>query len=165
MTKLERHICIGDPDMFREKVFNSPKIELKGIIKYDPERKGLKNNAACCVVEVDSGISDFYRHQVNSHYGLNLAKPSWGTHISIIQGSIDKEDPLFKKFWRKYDGMEITFKYFAYPRFSGDTVSHPSGDNGWFWFLDIECDFITEIRSELGLKTNFKPHLTIARRW
>lgn len=162
---LERLITVGNADKFREQVFNSPLIQLKGVIKYDPERKGLKNNAACCVIEVDSGISDFYRHQVNKEYGISLAKPSWGTHISIIQGSIDQDAPLFKEYWKKYEGLEVTFNYYVCPRFSGDTKAKTSTPNGSFWFLDVECDMVVKIREELGIETNFRPHLTIARKW
>lgn len=165
MNKLQRNILIGNVDDFRNRVFGSKTIELKGIVRYDPDRTGLKKNTSCCVIEVDSGVSDFYRSQVNKHYGIDLVKPSWGTHISVVQGDIDKENILFEKYWGKYEGLEITFQYYVFPRYSGDTKSYSSGDNGWFWFLDVKCDFITKIRKELGLELNFRPHLTIGRKW
>jgi len=162
---LKRKICVGEPDAFRNKVFTSPLTELKGVIRYDPERKGLKSNASCCIIEVDSGVSDFYRSQVIKEYGIKLAKPSWGAHISIVQGSIEKDNELFKKYWGKYDGVEVVFQYYAFPRFSGDTKAKTSTKNGSFWFLDVECEMFIKIREELGIETNFRPHLTIARKW
>lgn len=161
---LKRRLFVDDVDSFREKVFSSPTIELTGIIRYDPDRGSLKNNKSCCIVEIDSGLSDFYRDQVNKEFGLNLKKPSWGTHISVVQGSINLNDPLFKKYWKKYEGLEVYFKYYAYPRFNGDTVSKGSEIDGNFWFIDVECPFANKIRNELGMDSYYRPHITIGKK-
>ena len=81
-----RDIKIKNVEEYREKLYSTPLLKTKGIIRYNPERKGLKSNATCCIVELDSGITDYYRCCVNKYYGINLIKPNWNPHISIIQG-------------------------------------------------------------------------------
>lgn len=56
-------------------------------------------------------------------------------------------------------------EYSIFPRFSGDTGSVADGkEHGLFWFLTVYSDEFYEIRNKLGLITNFKPHLTIAKK-
>lgn len=149
---------------FREEKEKAPYLKTTGIVKYNPTRKGLKNNASCCVIEVDQGIIDYYRKLTNDKYGFDLLKPSWSAHISVVQGLIDQTSDLYKEHWLKYDNLEVELEYQIYPRYSGDTTDVGNGDHGWFWFLDVKCDLMKEIRIELGLVTNFSPHLTIGKR-
>lgn len=143
---------------------NAPMFKTKGVVTFKPERKGLKSKAACCVIEIDNEIIDYYRNQVNKHYGLNLLKPSWSAHVSIIQGSLDPELPLYKKIVEKYEGKEVEISYKIIPRYSGDTESVLGQEDGLFWFLSVESDIFVEIRQQLGLNINFKPHLTIGKK-
>ena len=76
-----RDIKIKNVEEYREKLYSTPLLKTKGIIRYNPERKGLKSNATCCIVELDSGITDYYRCCVNKYYGINLIKPNWNPHI------------------------------------------------------------------------------------
>lgn len=161
---LDRFIPIGNRELFIKQILDSAKIELKGTVRYDPERKGLKGQSSCCVLEVDSGVSDFYRNQINKEYGINLIKPSWAIHISIVE-AIDVNDSIhFIENWKKYEGTEVLFKYSVFPRFSGDLNGEYLDDCGWFWFLDVDCYLINKIRNELGLDDHKKPHLTIGRK-
>jgi hypothetical protein len=160
---LKRKVDIGILEDYRRELFNSGKVMLKGVIRYNPERGKLKSNKSCCIIEVDSGVADFYRYQINKEYGMNLVKPSWETHISIIQGEDAK---LAEKniFWKKHEGKEITFTYSVFPRFSGDTDNKYLGDSGWFWFVDVQCNFINIMRNELNIGDLRSPHLTVGRK-
>lgn len=135
--------------------------ESTGIIKYDPYRPGLKsNNRWWCILKTDRAITDYYRWWVKKERWIELCKPSWGSHISIIRG--EKPKPQLMHLWKKYDGKRITFQYNHSVRFSGDTT----GDRpSTFWFLDIEAPELLAIREELELPSHWKLHLTIGRRY
>ena len=162
---LKRNIYISNSKEYKKQLLSASQVDISGIIRYNPQRSRLKDNKSCCVIEVDSGVSDFYRNQVNKHYGMNLVKPSWSTHISVIQGEETKIAEKNLKFWKKHEGKEVSFKYSVFPRFSGDINNEFLGDCGWFWFLDVECELINTIRNELGLAVHKNIHLTIGRKW
>lgn len=161
ITKREIVFNLEDYKLMIQK---SPLFKTKGVVTFKPERKGLKSKAACCVIEVDDGIIDYYRNQVNSYYGLDLLKPSWSAHVSIIQGSIDPSESIYKEIAQKYEGIEVDLEYKIIPRYSGDTETVPNQETGLFWFLSVESDIFDEIRSQVGLSVNFKPHLTIGKK-
>lgn len=163
MEKLNRFIPLSLDQHF-EKINGAIYFECEGTIRYNPERKGLKKNATCCIIEIDNEIIDYYRTMLNNYYGMELIKPSWDAHVSIIQGSIDVDSEEYKKYWFKYDNKKIKILYSGFPRYSGDTSAVGNGDNGWFWFLDVKSQDFYDIRDEFGLTTNFKPHLTIGKR-
>lgn len=157
-----RDITIKNVEEYREKLYSTPLLKTEGIIKYNPERKGLKSNATCCIIELDSGITDYYRYCVNKYYGINLIKPNWNPHISIIQG---EEALLSEKntLWKKHEGKEIEILYYPFPRYSGDTDQKYGAASGRFWFLTIKCSFINKLRGELNLGNIKTPHLTIGK--
>tara|TARA_B100000700_G_scaffold331528_1_gene465233 strand:- start:3694 stop:4188 length:495 start_codon:yes stop_codon:yes gene_type:complete len=157
-----RNIKINNTEKYKQELLSLPKIELTGIVKYDPERKGLKDNSTCCVIEVEQELIDFYRNMVNVRYGINLIKPPWKAHISVIQQNLDRNSELLQNFWKKYEGLEVDYSYYPFPRFTGDT-SNREHYTGRYWFLSAECDLFYKIREELGLKTNFAPHITIGK--
>lgn len=154
---------IQNIEKYRNEIFSSTKLQLKGVIRYNPKREGLKSNQSCCIIELDSGIADYYRCMVNKHYGLELIKPPWGAHISIIQGqeALEAEKNLN---WGLYEGKEIEITYFPYPRYSGDTDNKYGSDGGWFWFLTVESEIFNTLRKELNLPEIRSPHLTIGRK-
>lgn len=163
MKKLLRYIEMSNVEKYREEIFSMEKIELKGVIRYDPERENLKKGKSCCIVEIDSGITDYYRYFVNKKYGIELIKPAWGSHISIIQGE-EAEISKNNKYWKKYEGKEIKIYYYPYPRYSGDTDNKYGSNAGRFWFLSVESYFFNELRNELSLSNIKTPHLTIGRK-
>lgn len=163
MLKLKRRILIDLKD-YKHQLSMSPLLKAKGVVTFKPERKGLKLSLACCVIEVDEQIIDYYRDQVNKRYGLNLIKPSWSAHVSVIQGSIDPNSDIYKAVAEKYEGREVELSYSIMPRYSGDTDKVLNQKDGLFWFLTVESDIFYDIRSELGLIVDFRPHLTIGKR-
>ena len=58
--------------------------------------------------------------------------------------------------WEKYDGQTVKFSY-------NPIVEN---DDKYFW-LNVECDFLFEIRLELGLERDpeFPFHLTIGNKF
>lgn len=159
---LNRFICY-DLEKLKKEITESPFFEAKGRLLFNPERKGLKSDKACVVIEVDEGIADYYRHQISKEFGIQLIKPSWKAHISIIQGGLKSDDENLLKLSKKLDGKEVSFKYKIFPRYSGDTEFVDNGNHGSFWFLTAESNDFIEIRKKLGLTTRFNPHLTIAK--
>ena len=157
-----RNITINNTEKYKKALFSLPKIELTGVVKYDPERKGLKEQSTCCVIEVDQELADYYRNMVNKHYGINLIKPPWLAHISVIQQNLNRESELVKRNWKKYEGLKVKYYYYPFPIFTGDT-SDREHYTGRYWFLNAECDIFYKIRSELGLTTKFNPHITIGK--
>lgn len=136
-----------------------------GKIIYDPHRPGLKSKTDWwCVANTDSEICRYYRWWVWRRYMIKLEKPAWGAHISIIRGEVPQEQ--FRDGWKKHHGEIIEFEYSPIVRYSGDTT----GDRpNWFWFVDVWCPKMNDIRKELGLKWRddngepFKFHITIGR--
>ena len=86
------------------------------------------------IVEVDQGISDFYRALIPKWIRTN--KQLYPAHISVVR----KEIPPNMKVWGKYEGNEIPFSY--------SNVIH----NGeiYFW-LNAWSNQLEQIRLELGL--------------
>jgi hypothetical protein len=75
---------------------------------------------------------------------------------------------LYDRYWRKYQGEVVEFEYSHIVRRSGDTTPGERPEN--FWFLDVHCDRLMDIRRELGLRISspidgrpFKSHLTVGR--
>ncbi|HYG36765.1 MAG TPA: hypothetical protein VEC99_18375 [Clostridia bacterium] len=138
-----------------------------GRIVYDPPRPGLKRKRDWwVVVELDQGITDYYRWWVNrmllnplgfERKGLQM--PSWGPHMSIIRG--EKPWPDKMHLWKKYDGQQVEFHYDYKVRQSGDTTGADRPDN--YWFVDAVCPLGTQMREEFGYKSDWKFHITVGR--
>ncbi len=133
-----------------------------GFIKYDPYRPGLKKKKDWwAIVKVDREITRYYRWWVMKEKWINLCEPSWDAHISIIRG--EKPGPNVMHLWKKYDGQRIDFRYKHCVRQSGDTTGNDRPDH--YWFVEIDCPKLIEIRKEFGMPSDWKLHLTIGRTW
>ena len=131
-----------------------------GRIVYDPERPGMKARTTYwCVVNTDNAIAAYYRWWVLRMYGVFLHQPAWGAHISVIRG----EKPQDLSLWRKYQGETVHFAYAHDVKQTGGNRPDgtPRPDN--FWFVEVECPRLIEIRKELDLPTRFRLHMTIGR--
>ena len=124
-----------------------------GVFYYSPKLVGSRNEKWWLVLECDPEIGRFYRNRYNIfRYKIDsLQRPSWKEHITVVRN----EEPLNKSFWEKYSGQEVDFSY-------NPIVEN---DSKYFW-LNVECDFLFEVRSELGLSKNpeYPFHLTIGNR-
>lgn len=97
-----------------------------GILRYSPN--------LWLVVDVDQGMADFYRWLITRYIPINRQK--YPAHISVVR----REKPTNIEVWNKYEGHEIEFEY-------SPEVTH---DETYYW-LDVKCDRLKEIRMELGL--------------
>jgi hypothetical protein len=132
-----------------------------GTIKYDPFRFGMKNKTKWwAIVQVDKEITRYYRWWVKNQFWIDLCQPSWDAHISIIRG----ETPNINKrhLWKKYDKQKIEFIYQHNVRRNDNTnLNQPN----FYWFVDVKCLKLTEIRNEFEFPSNWDFHLTIGRTW
>lgn len=136
--------------------------ESTGIIKYDPPRPGMKKRTKWwAIVEVDREITRYFRWMVKRNLHVDLCQPSWDAHISIIRGEKPPKDKMH--LWKKYHGKKVKFKYHVNVRRSGDTTGWDRPDH--FWFVEVECPLLKQIRDEFGFPSNWKQHLTIGRTW
>lgn len=137
-----------------------------GTIVYDPFRGDMKRRTnGWCVVEVDREITRYFRWWLQYQKHIHLDFPSWDAHISIVRGDGgDRVQPQFQSLWKKYHGKRIQFEY----DHVGDFKITRSGlstspDNGLYYFVEVRCPIIDNIRQELGLRTGWKYHLTFGR--
>lgn len=136
-----------------------------GVLVYDPHRPGMKSKTDWwIVVNTDSEICRYYRWWVYRRYMLELQKPSWGAHVSVLRGGKPAADKMH--LWKKHQGEKIEFVYEPVVYHSGDT---PRGDHpDVFWYVDVWSERLNEIRAELGFTNEFqgkpiKYHLTVGR--
>jgi len=128
-----------------------------GIIKYDPFRGNMKNKTNWwAVLEVDREITRYYRWWIQNQKWTHLHQPSWDAHVSIVRG--EKPEPNLMHLWKKYDKQRIEFKY-------KHEVIQTTKDNkgGPYWYVEVECPFLKNIRDELNRPSNWALHLTIGR--
>ena len=147
-------------------------MKLKGKLKYDPFRKGIKvtqNWRAVLQLPFAEDMAAYYRNwamkypykfknpQTKESFSyLNLVPWSWGIHISIAKG----KPPINRKVWKKYDGEIITVEYdpiikiFPYP----NDIDH-------VFYMDVYSNRLQEIKNELyGQKLKpWKFHITIGK--
>ena len=129
---------------------------------YDPPRPGMKKRTQWwAVVNIDREITRLFRYWVNKELHVDLKQPSWDAHISIIRGERPPEDKLH--LWKKYNGQKIEFEYDINVRQSGDTTGNDRPNH--YWFVDVTCPLLKQIRDEFGFKSDWKQHLTIGRTW
>lgn len=104
------------------------------------------------IVECPHDIIDYYKYWVTKNKKFKISPPIFGAHISIIRD----EEPLdkFKHLWGRREGEEVEFFYT--PDF--DT-------NGDYWWLNVYCPKLSEIRTELGLppEPQYDYHLSIGK--
>ena len=148
-----------------------------GRIQYDPPRPGMREKKRAsgsssrdgwCILKIDKEITRYYRWWIERHlWGLTAVKPgwlcmpSWDAHISIVRGEKPRQN---HDAWRKYHGEKVEFQYAHYPRrTTQEDRKKRYAKDGDFWFVDVVCPRIDEIRDELGLRSNFRYHLTVGR--
>lgn len=134
-----------------------------GVIVYDPYRPGLKSRTqGWCVVNTDPEIARYFRWWMSYEKHIHLQPSAWGAHISIVRG--ERLDPSVQHLWKKYHGHKVNFLYehvsnyrFARSGYKG------SPDDGVYYWVDVECPLMDNIRKELGLRQGWKFHLTFGR--
>lgn len=137
-----------------------------GIIQYNPARPGMKHRTDWwCVVKVNKELTRYYRWWLEYEKHLHLQPPSWDAHISVVRG--ERPRPAFVDGWKKYQGEKVDFTYqhgsIRIDRSQRTDDKAKNAIGGEYYFIDVMCPRLDEIRSELGLKVGFNYHFTIAR--
>lgn len=145
-----------------------------GYLTYDPPRDGMKTRTVdWCVLNVDREITRYFRYWMDRNWwdlegGRAMKRvfqrPSWDAHVTVVRGESYMKN---RQFWRKHQGEKVTLEYsnIIHQTRSSEEFERPDH----FWFVDIRCPRIWEIREELGLPNRTpagKPynwHLTVAR--
>lgn len=86
---------------------------------------------------VDAEIVNYYRALIPSHY--KVQKQKYAPHITVVRTKLETPELTH---WNKYALEEIHFQYDGCVLFDGE-----------YFYLDVVCERIGEIRRELGLPT------------
>lgn len=78
-----------------------------GVIQYDPPR-GNKIDPHWCVLDMDKGITEYYRHQFKKKFGITLFKPAFDAHVSVLKGL---HTPKMNTDWGFLNGKEVEVWY------------------------------------------------------
>ena len=131
-----------------------------GKIIYDPYRGKMKKKTAWwAVVEIDKEITRYFRWWVKRELHVDLFAPSWDAHVSIIRGEQPRKGD--EHLWKKYDKQIIEFDYSLNVRQSGDTTGWDRPNH--YWFVEVTCPQMKQMRDEFGFKSDWKQHITIGR--
>lgn len=111
-----------------------------GILRYSPQLLGKSPSKWWLVLDCDPSIGQYYRHLYwLSRYRVEkILRPAWQDHVTVIRN----EEPPLQNLWQKHAGLSVEFWYNPIPR-----------SNGAYWWVDVECPLLDEIREELGLSS------------
>jgi hypothetical protein len=126
-------------------------IKAIGKLVYAPKTH-LANSDRWLVLMCDDEISKYYRCMFYREFPWlgKLTRPVWGTHISVIRGEKIPNIHL----WKLKENSLIEFEYEPGVK-----------DNGEYYWLNVKCEALLDIRSAYGLVRNprFGLHLTVGR--
>jgi len=130
---------------------NSPVYKSKGTLQYSPQSIGASEKW-WLILYCDAQLGAYYRrlYEYEHRRCRKLQTPGWKDHVSVVRN--EEPDDQYKPLWNKYDGLEVEFEYEAIVR-----------DNDIYFWLEVTCDFLLDLREELGLPRNpeFDLHLTV----
>jgi len=129
-----------------------------GKLIYGPQRKKM-DATWWCVLDVDKELTRYYRWIAKHEFGVELCKPSWDAHISVVRGEKPKDEYLH--LWKEHIDREFEFEIVPKLRQSGDTTRWDRASH--FWFINIKCQELLDIRHSLNLPTQYNLHLTVGR--
>jgi len=128
-----------------------------GTIRIEPKSKSIDvaKSSNWMIIECDPEIARYYMEQfnfANRAKNVQLMKPSWGGHISLVRS----EEPPNKELWGQLEGRSVGFTY--------DPIVKDNGRN--HFYLDVQCNEALDIREQLGLSRNpkYPLHMTIGVR-
>ena len=129
---------------------NMPNFKSFGTLRYSPKLLGEQKTSEnwWLVLDCDKEIGMYYRKLHFFSCYEKLSSPAWDSHITVVRN----EQPPHKQHWHKYDGKRVEFEY-----------QHFTHTNGAYWWLDVNCQELLDIRVELGLPMNpeFPLHLSV----
>lgn len=128
---------------------------IKGTLLYSPQRANLKREDQANTLILDlpqDDLDKYYQWFINRQYGswLKLQSPMFGTHVTVVR---PQEANTNHPKWLAYDGKTVEIQYSVLERH-------------WeFWSLNVHSEELVSIRSELGLRTDFRLHITVGRQF
>jgi hypothetical protein len=124
-----------------------------GRLLYDPQHDRLGCGPWWCILDACDELLRFYRYQAQREDRVILQAPAWGAHVSVVRGETVPKPAA----WGKYAGEEIEFSYDPEIGWGNNTV---------YWWLDVQCPRLEDIREELGLprKPPYRLHLTLGKK-
>lgn len=128
---------------------SNPLLQSKGELRYSPQLLGEGSSKWWLVMDCDPEIGKYYRYlySLDRFHSAIMVRPAWKEHITVIRN----EEPPKPEAWHKYEGLVVEFGY------RPEVLT-----NGEYYWLAIECPFLTELRQELGLgEPEFPFHLSI----
>lgn len=122
-----------------------------GKIIYAPNTHLLSSDN-WAILACDDEIGKYYRHLYSQEfpYKNKLMRPVWGSHISWIRS----EKIINPKIWKTSNNKIIDFEYDLGVQ-----------DNGQYFWLNVKCDYLLDLRDQYGLsrEPKFGLHLTIGK--
>lgn len=102
------------------------------------------------VLHCDEEIGRYYRYLHNYMNPVQLVKPEWGAHITVVRNEVPSHEAL----WYEWNKKRIEFTY-----------SPVIKDNEDYFWVQVNCEELLDIREALGLYRfpEFSLHLTIGR--
>lgn len=103
------------------------------------------------IVKTPQDIVDYYHYWFQKKADINLIKPKWGSHISVIRGEIPKENV---NCWKNNEGKIVNFNYSYKLKWNDDYV-----------WIDVVSSELLDIREYFGLKRKpqWNLHITIGK--
>lgn len=110
----------------------------QGVLRYSPKLIGNRNEKWWLVVDCDEEIGRYFRslYDLAAYRTDSLQRPSWSSHITVIRD----EEPPNKQLWELYAGAKVEFMCFL-----------PVRTDGYYYWLDVRCERLLNLREELGL--------------
>ena len=120
-----------------------------GKLIYDPYAR-IKQAPYWLILKTDEELVRYYKSMLMQKYDLNFEKTVWGSHISVIRGSVPKHPNQ----WKKHQNEVIDFEY-------TNRIYRVHS----FFCIDAYSKRLEEIRQELGLPPTPKAgfHITVGR--
>lgn len=110
-----------------------------GTLRYSPKMLGNRvSENWWLIVDLDPELVKYYRHlyHINTYRCHKLIRPAWEAHISVVRN----EEPVHKQFWEAHAGEKVEVE-----------IHSELHTNGEYFWLDVACPRLYNIREELGL--------------
>jgi len=127
-----------------------------GRLCYSVKREG-SDQKWWAILDCDPEIGRYYRHLYRLHHRFcrKLDRPFWGPHITVCRN--ERPDEEYLHLWGQYESELVEFHYL-----SGVKDNYGPERYRTFYWLDVLCPRLDEIREELGLGPPARSyHLTI----
>lgn len=93
------------------------------------------------VLRVDQDLADYYRSLIPPW--MCNQRPRWPAHVTVVRQ--DVEEPVHKQHWWKYNNRTVSFIYSPYIH-----------QGKVYYWINVWCKILEEIRAELGLPVHSK---------